>query len=73
MIEVKLPCEIGVKIKDNENGFEGRILGYRVIGGNPLLPPRVMAEVHDSYEEDNVVFVVVYDGVFANNIEVIGY
>lgn len=67
MIEIKLPCEIGVRIKDNK-GYEGCIIGYQIIGsGNPLSPShKVLAETEEC-------LITVYDGMFPDGIEIIGY
>ena len=67
MIEVKLPCEIGMRITDND-GYEGRIIGYKIIGnGNPLSPSYiVLAETEECQ-------IAVIDGKFPCDIEVVGY
>ena len=75
VVEIKLPCEIGIRIKDKNDNFEGRITGYKIIGnGNPFSPShKAMAEVIDIHDEDNEVFIVSYNGIFPDNIEIIGY
>ena len=67
MVEVKLPCEIGMRITDN-NGYEGRIIGYKIIGsGSPLSPSHiVLAETAECQ-------IAVIDGKFPCGIEIIGY
>lgn len=68
MVEIKLPCEIGMRIRDKEKGFEMRITGYKIIGnGNPISPShRVLAETQEC-------LIAVQNGVFPDNIEILGF
>lgn len=68
MIEIKLPCAIGTRIRDKEENFEMRIIGYQIRGnGNPLCPS------HRVYAETKECLIAIYDGAFPDSIEVIGF
>lgn len=75
MVEIKLPCEIGMKTRDKDDGSEWRIVGYEIIGnGNSLSPShRVMAQAIDVYDEDNQVLISSHNGMFPDSIEILGY
>ena len=55
MIEIKLPCDIGTRIKSEEEGYELRIVGYKIAkSSNPSISPYiVIAEAVSVYNENN--------------------
>lgn len=67
MIEIKLPCPVGMRITNN-NGYEGRIISYEIRGnGNPISPSTIVLAVTDK------LLIAVSDGKFPDGIEVIGF
>ena len=75
MIEIKLPCEIGMRVKNKGNGSEWRIIGYEIRGsGIPFdTSYRAMAQAIDVYDNNNQVLIDSQNGMFPDNIEIIGY
>ena len=75
MVDIKLPCEIGMRVKDKDDGSEWRIIGYEIRGsGVPFETSyRAMAQAVDVNNNDNQVLISSRNGVFPDEIEVIGY
>lgn len=67
MINITLPCEIGMRITNN-NGYEGRVIGYKIIGnGNPLSPSHIVLAETNEYQ------IAITDGKLPDSFEVIGF
>lgn len=75
MVDIKLPCEIGMRVKNKNDGSEWRIIGYEIRGnGIPHETPyRAMAQAVDVDNNDNQVLISSRNGVFPYDIEVIGW
>ena len=75
MIDIKLPCAIGMRIKDKGDNCEWRVVRYKVIGnGNPFSPShRVIAEVVSINDQNDEMQIYVRDGQFSDCFEVLGY
>lgn len=65
MIEIKLPCEIGTRIRDKETKIEGRIVAYTTIGTG-----RSLAEVVTN--DGETVLFSSKDGLFLGDVEILG-
>lgn len=63
MLEIKLPCEIGTRIRDKENNIEGRIVGYHIT------TLRSFAEVITNLGES--VLFSSKDGIFLGEVEIL--
>ena len=75
MVEIKLPCEIGMWVKNKDNGFEYRIIGYEIRGkGIPFDTSYIaMAQAININDNNNLVLISSQNGIFPDSIEIIGY
>ena len=75
MVEIKLPCEIGMRVKYKYEDTEYRVLGYEIIGSaNPLNTSyRAMADAVEINDDGHRILISSKDGVFPDCIEIIGF